>query len=516
MKNVLFIIGFLYLSISTTISQNNSQIEFDSLLQKANVFYKTNQDSAIYYSGLAYKKALKQGEISLIGKAISQHATYLISKKKYQEAEKLLNQNLHNKLDISKIDLGITYANLGSINSLKEQRDVALENYLTALEIFEEINSHDYLARTYLNIGIIYENEGKNKQADYFYDKSLHHSNFNNNNSLSVTHENVKRGAEENYEINLKISFEALKSIENPSESRLASVIYHDLSKNYIDNQKYLEAIEMAKKAIEIKNNIGYSQNLDFSYFILGKSQIRLNRNDEGIRNLLTAIKLSEKRSLKPLMYEMLILGYKNKSDYKNAFLYAETLSKIKDSIAVFQENERIAEITSKYQVEKQANDILRLEKANQETALLLSQQTRRRWQWATLSILFLIVSLFLGRKLIAYIQKVKNVEYEKAAIEKRVEAKYIALNNKAKVYIKELDYIKSDGNYLEFYSKEKKVIDRNKLKTVANQLPPNFVQTHRSFIVNKNVIESLNATSLRLQNGVEIPVSRTYKQNLS
>ena len=515
MKKVLFIIGFLILSESTAISQNHTQIDFDSLLQKAKVFYKTNQDSALYYSGLAYKKALKLGDVSVIGQAIAQHATYLISKKKYQEAEKLLNQNLQNKSKINKIDLGITYANFGSINSLKEQRDIALENYLIALDIFEEIGSHDYLARTYLNVGIIYENEGKNKQADYFYDKSLHHSNFNNN-SLSVTHEDVKRGAEENYEIKLKICFEALKSIENQSESRLASVIYHDLSKNYIDNKKYLEAIEMTKKAIEIKNNIGYTQNLDFSYFILGKSQIRLNIIDEGIRNLLTAIKLSEKRSLKPLMYEMLIIGYKNKSDYKNAFRYAETLSKIKDSIATFQENERIAEITSKYQVEKQANDILRLEKANQETALLLSQQTRRRWQWATLSILFLIISLFLGRKLVAYIQKVKNVESEKAAIEKKVEARHMALNNKAKVYIKDLDYIKSDGNYLEFYSKEKKVIDRNKLKTVANQLPPNFVQTHRSFIVNKNVIQSLNATSLRLQNGVEIPVSRTYKQNLS
>ena len=176
MNKVLFIIGFLILSESTAFSQDHTQIDFDSLLQKAKVFYKTNQDSALYYSGLAYKKALKQGDVSVIGQAIAQHATYLISKKKYQEAEKLLNQNLQNKSKINKIDLGITYANLGSINSLKEQRDVALENYIAALDIFEEISSHDYLARTYLNIGIIYENEGKNEQADFFYDKSLYHS----------------------------------------------------------------------------------------------------------------------------------------------------------------------------------------------------------------------------------------------------------------------------------------------------------------------------------------------------
>ena len=497
-------------------AQNSPLTEIDSLLQKAQVFYKSNQDSALYYSDLAYHIAKKEHNIELLGKTIAQKGTYLLSKKKYQEAEELLNFNLQNKEKINTIDIGITYANLGTIYSLKEQRDIALTHYLTAIDIFEEVKDHGYLARTYLNVGVIYENESKQKQADYFYDKSLYYSSLDKNKGMSVTHENVKRGAQEDFETKLKISLEALQTIENPNQSRLAAVIYHDLSKNYIENRKYEDAIEMAQKTIEVKNNIGYTQNIDFSYFILGKSQVRLNRNDEGIKNLLTAINLSEKRSLKPLMYEMLILGYKNKSDYKKAFQYAETLSKIKDSIATYQENERIAEITSKYQVEKQANDILRLEKANQETALLLSQQTRRRWQWATLSILFLIISLFLGRKLVAYIQKVKSVESEKAAIEKKVEAKYIALNNKAKVYIKDLDYIKSDGNYLEFYSKEKKVIDRNKLKTVANQLPPNFVQTHRSFIVNKNVIESLSATSLRLQNGVEIPVSRTYKQNLS
>ena len=212
----------------------------------------------------------------------------------------------------------------------------------------------------------------------------------------------------------------------------------------------------------------------------------------------------------------MIILGYENLKDYENAYYTYEILSRIKDSINTFRENERIAEITSKYQTEKQANEILQLEKANNEKELQLSIQKRKRWQWATLSILFLISSLLLGRYLIAYVKKVKTVELEKETIKKKVEAKYISLNNKSKVYIKELDYIKSDGNYLEFYSGDKKVVDRNKLKIILEDLPPNFIQTHRSFIVNKNAIQSLTAASLILQNGVEIPISRTYKQNLS
>ncbi|MEZ4857384.1 MAG: LytTR family transcriptional regulator [Flavobacteriaceae bacterium] len=515
MKLKFFLYTLFVFALGKTYSQNNTVSEIDNLLSKAKSFYKTHQDSALYYSEIAYKKAKKINDTVLIGKTIAEKGTYLISKKKYQEAEVLFQFNLQNKEKITPLDLGITYANIGTINSLKEQRDLALQYYLMAIDIFTNLSEHGYLARNYLNIGVIYENEGAEKQADYFYDKSLFHSDLNKNKELTSTHENVKRGAEENFETKLKISLEALKEIENPNNSRLASVIYHDLSKNYIENKMYKEAIESAKKTIEIKNTIGYTQNIDFSYFILGKAQVRLNQNDTGIANLKTAISLSEKRALIPLMYEMIVLGYKNKADYKNAFQYAENLSKIKDSIATYQENERIAEITSKYQVEKQANDILRLEKENQDVALLLSQQKRKRWQWATLSILFLISSLFLGRKLVLYIQKVKRVEMEKDLIEKKVEAKFLALNNKAKVYLNELDYIKSDGNYLEFYFGEKKVIDRNKMKDIVEELPPNFIQTHRSFIINKNSIQSFNSTKIFLKTGAEIPLSRSFKQNL-
>ncbi|PKA82961.1 tetratricopeptide repeat protein [Ulvibacter sp. MAR_2010_11] len=514
MKSCIFSIALTL--TSTCFSQNTSSVEIDSLLFRAQQFYKTHQDSALYYSNIAFVKAKELNNVKLIGKTVAQKTTYLISKKKYTEAERLLNINIENASKISPFDLGVTYANMGAINSLKEHRDTALENYLSAINIFEEISEYPYLARTYLNIGVIYENEGEIAQADFFYDKSLYYSGLDKNNGMSVTHDNIKRGGEDDFETKLKISNDALKSIENPSQSRLAAVIYHDLSKNYIDHSKYEEAIESAKKAIEIKNNIGYLENIDFSYFILGKSQVRLNRNEEGIRNLERAIALTEKRSLTALMYEMIVIGYRNKSDFKNAFNYSEQLSKIKDSIASFQENERIAEITGKYNVEKQTNEILRLEKANQENELLLSRQRSNRWQWATLSILFLISSLFLGRKLSTYIKRVKTIEIEKAAIVKKVEAKYIALNNKVKVYVKELDYIKSDGNYLEFYSGNKKVIDRNKLKEIADHLPPNFVQIHRSFIINKNSVQSLSATSVKLKTGVEIPVSRTFKHNLS
>ncbi|MEZ4855357.1 MAG: LytTR family transcriptional regulator [Gelidibacter sp.] len=496
-------------------SQNEVNFEIDTLLHTAESFYKTNQDSALYYSEIAYNKALKLNKTAIIAKTITYKSTYLISKKRYDDALDLLSYNLKNKTQILPKDVGITYTNLGAIYALREQRDLALTNYLNAIDIFTELKDYNQLARNYLNIGVIYENTNKLKQSDFFYDKSLEYSKLAKNKAITSLHNDVKEDHKTNFDTKIKISLSALKTIKNPKESRLAAVIYHDMSKNYIDNKQYENAINSAQKAIEIKNAIGYGQNLDFSYFIIGKSEVRLKHYDEGIKNLEKAISLSEKRTLKPLMYDMLILAYKNKGDYKKAFDVSEKLSKIKDSINLFQENEHIAKITAQFETEKQAKEILELQQENQKKALVLSQQNEKKWRLISLVLLLLFVSVWLFNQYIKSLKKVKQVVQEKESIEKKVEKPYITLNNKSKVYLKELKYIKSDGNYLEFYTQDKKLTDRNKLKTVLNELPPNFIQIHRSYIINKNYISSINSTSLLVDYNIEIPISRTFKKNL-
>ncbi|WP_299519796.1 two-component regulator propeller domain-containing protein [Winogradskyella sp.] len=124
------------------------------------------------------------------------------------------------------------------------------------------------------------------------------------------------------------------------------------------------------------------------------------------------------------------------------------------------------------------------------------------------------IVYLFIQLK--KYRKKVTVVEREKEEIAKKVEKEYITLNNKSKVYLNDLKFIKSDGNYLEFVIEDKTLIDRNKLKNVLEDLPPNFVRVHRSYVINKNFITAQNSTTLLLQSNIEIPLSRTFKSNLT
>lgn len=88
----------------------------------------------------------------------------------------------------------------------------------------------------------------------------------------------------------------------------------------------------------------------------------------------------------------------------------------------------------------------------------------------------------------------------------------------------KELIFLKSDGNYVEvFYGKEQpqKKLVRNRLKALSDALPESFFHCHKSYVVNKLSIVSVegNARNFELKlRGVSdsIPVSRSKSAELS
>ncbi len=519
MKNsgyYIFLACLLFLTFG--FSQTKSNTEIDSLLKKANSFYNTNQDSALYYSKIAYNKAKKTNDTSIISRVITFHSKNLLNKKLFNESETLLRFNLTNKKYLSKRELGITYYNLGALHQIKEERDLALENYFNALGVFSEINDHKHLSNVYLYIGVVIQKgdkKNKEKEANYFYSKSLFHSKLDKN-KLNATHEPLHKLGAIDLETKVKTCKDALAGIENPNQSKLAAIIHHDLSDNYFYSHYYKNAIVHAQKSIEIKNNINFPQNLDIAYFIIGESYLKLKKYNKSISHLKLALTLSEKRDLIQKINNNLISAYKAKGDFGSALQLSERLSRIKDSINLFNENEKIAKITSKFNNIKQAKDILILKQTNQEKELLLSQQENRWWRLAAFTILLLLVVFWLIRRYLNSLKKVKEIEQEKEIIAKKVETKFIVLNNKTKIYLKNLKYIKASGNYLEFYTVDKTIVDRSKLKIVAAQLPPNFLRTHRSYIINKNYIVSVNSSTVIVKPNIETPLSRTFKGSLT
>ncbi|MEM7084605.1 MAG: LytTR family DNA-binding domain-containing protein [Bacteroidota bacterium] len=130
--------------------------------------------------------------------------------------------------------------------------------------------------------------------------------------------------------------------------------------------------------------------------------------------------------------------------------------------------------------------------------------------------LLLLILVIVLTKKYRRSKSRETKVIREKERLEEIVVKNYIEPNNKQRIFLDELKFIKADKNYVEFHTDAKRIIDRNKLSSVIAQLPPNFIQVHRSYVINKNFIKSSTGTHIVLIPEIEIPLSRTFKNKLN
>ncbi|MFK7952330.1 MAG: LytR/AlgR family response regulator transcription factor [Ekhidna sp.] len=83
------------------------------------------------------------------------------------------------------------------------------------------------------------------------------------------------------------------------------------------------------------------------------------------------------------------------------------------------------------------------------------------------------------------------------------------------KLNIKEILFVKSDGNYLEIHLQHKKHLVRSKLNDFIERLPKNtFLKVHQRYIINIEALEIIGSGFVKVA-GIEIPVSKSYKDIL-
>ena len=103
------------------------------------------------------------------------------------------------------------------------------------------------------------------------------------------------------------------------------------------------------------------------------------------------------------------------------------------------------------------------------------------------------------------------NKEKDKAVtsqIQIKVADKNIKLN------LDSILFVESDKNYVKIYTKQEVYKYRNTLHEFQEQLPKNFVQTHKSFLVNFDWITSVSKTLIEIDE-FKIPISKSFKPEI-
>lgn len=84
------------------------------------------------------------------------------------------------------------------------------------------------------------------------------------------------------------------------------------------------------------------------------------------------------------------------------------------------------------------------------------------------------------------------------------------------RVHLDDIVYISSDTDYTEIHLSNRKVLSGESLKYWMEQFEgPQFLQVHRSYIINCNKVQSLSANQVRMTDDSKIPIGRTYKEEV-
>lgn len=71
--------------------------------------------------------------------------------------------------------------------------------------------------------------------------------------------------------------------------------------------------------------------------------------------------------------------------------------------------------------------------------------------------------------------------------------------------------YLEKEGNYMTYHTTSKKILARESVSEALAKLPSNFIQVHKSYIIQLEHIELFDLNHVII-NTVKIPVSKSYK----
>ena len=317
----------------------------------------------------------------------------------YEKGLKIsVNNNLKGKEIEFKNGIGFIYFRTGDLQKTVEQ-------FLNALNSFEDYDDEVLKSKILNNIGSIYQNLGEFDKAIKYINKSLViRKEIGNPRNIAICYNslgNVYGGLEE-YDKALTYYNEYLKIAKTISEELNLSVAYSNISAIYRLQEKYSEALDYGFKALEINTVANNTYDMALDYNGIGVSYSGLHQFDKAELYLNKAMKTAKKIKDKDFELEVLSdlsLAYSKANNYKKAYIYNKKYSELKDSLLTESKNKQIVEAEKKYETKLKNSEI--------KTLKIEKESAKKNQQLFILAILSL--AIILGFLIVFYRQRSKT-----------------------------------------------------------------------------------------------------------
>ena len=389
----------LIIFIGLKIHANPDSLLAVELCQKSVKIVYTDKDSALYYGYEALKlahrldrKNLKAYAHNVIGIAHDVSTVFDSALVHYQMAFGFAEENGNRITAASALNnIGLTCWNM-------YKYDEAIDYFNQSIVRFEELDNHNGIGNTLNNISMILAQQGRIEEAIEYNRNAIKRFKLDEEGEygISASYANMGNVFSEIDQIDSCIYYltKAIDYKEGIEDHYGLGISYHNLGAIYHEKEINQDsAIYFLNQSIKNAAIVNDQKRVIVSYASLGNVYESLNNITAAKENYQQAIDLGKKENLLGQYYRA---GYKlgkilkEEGKYQAASPLFEAAYEAHDSIYSAERDEKILEITEKYESEKTKKELLESKSIATENALKVSN--RNKWLFGlTASLIALI-----------------------------------------------------------------------------------------------------------------------------
>ncbi len=264
----------------------------------------------------------------------------LIDNAEYEVADKKIDSLYNMSKKINFIEgVAESYNLRGAINRDQSNLRDALDNFLSALKLFDSLNLPVKAAGLQNNIGLIYAEIKEYRTALSYYFKAekinfARKEKINlaiNYNNMATCYQKLKQFTSAQIYLNKSLSLR-----KEESDTVGMAMAYHNIGINHQLTEDGDSAVFFFNKSLGYLSGMGENIGHAYNYLELGNTYLQQGKLAEAERYLLSALRISENsdfEGLKVEIYQYLSSVYQQKQDYKKAFTFQNMYLASKDKI---------------------------------------------------------------------------------------------------------------------------------------------------------------------------------------
>lgn len=242
----------------------------------------------------------------------------------------------------------------------------ALDEFIQSYKLAEATGDEDLKAHVNSSFGVIYQQQNQLDSAlvyfknsfDYF-ERTTGNIDYAITGSQNIGGILLAKGAYAEGQSYLK---RALDLARQRKDIRSEMVVLGNIANGYEREGKRDLAEFYAGELVRDAQKAGFPLQELYGKTLLSKIKLDEKQYDEAIGQAKGALILAEQEKVSPFimsLYEMLVAGYEQKEDYRNAYFYKNRMVQLKDSLADIENKNYIEEIKQKYNLQKKNQELL-------------------------------------------------------------------------------------------------------------------------------------------------------------